>query len=171
MFVYIPHNHGRKVHHFWQSLAGRTTARNRSILVPIRFYEIAEHNTTRNLEKGKYSVADLRFRARCRARGSVGAKNASQTLCPNLATQTLNRKTQRRTQQSSVLEPLASRDYNDRCRFGYSEDVELLDAIFGLWGYGVLSFVVLSHLFRFSCPQIQMLRALRPEIQSHSRGW
>ncbi|CAE7864904.1 unnamed protein product, partial [Symbiodinium sp. KB8] len=71
-----------------------------------KFYEIAEHNTTRNLEKGKYSVADLRFRA--------------------------------------------------RCRFGYSEDVELLDAIFGLWGYGVLSFVVLSHLFRFSCPQIQL---------------
>ncbi|CAE7446066.1 unnamed protein product [Symbiodinium sp. CCMP2456] len=32
------------------------------------FYEIAERNTARNLEKGKYSVADLRFRARCRAR-------------------------------------------------------------------------------------------------------
>lgn len=59
-----------------------------------KFYEIAEHNTARNLEKGKYSVADLRFRARCRARdpdasssapGDTVAQSWLVTVCPEKA--------------------------------------------------------------------------------------
>lgn len=59
-----------------------------------KFYEIAEHNTARNLEKGKYSVADLRFRARSRARdpdasssapGDTVAQSWLVTVCPEKA--------------------------------------------------------------------------------------